>query len=275
MNDQPNNDFFIETNSYRALIEMSDACRQTRSMGLSFGKPGAGKTMAAQHISNWPIVEKNFTAKNGTPIEPEKLRTCDTILYLPSVTVSAPRLRLELTQLRSRFEATVTEGIGWHNPKEWAEAIQSKRSTLVIVDEAFRLKYQALEELRDLQNEWNIGILLLCDPGFQQSLARMWHFCIRVPYVEEFKVFSQDEVNQYIDKKAELMKLPKPADEVYALIFWYSQGNPRSLRNMFMMIDRILKINDDIVKELTGDVVETAREMMMYGLSGKLAKSAT
>ena len=62
------------------------------------------------------------------------------------------------------------------------------------------------------------------------------------------------------------MKLQKPADEVYALIFWHSQGNPRSLRNMFMMIDRILKINDDIVKELTRDVVETAREMMMYGL---------
>lgn len=275
MREHRNDEVFIETNSYRSLVEMADACRQTRSIGLAFGKPGAGKTMAAERLSNWPIVQKNLAAKNGVPIEPEKLSACDTILYLPSITVSAPRLRQDLNQLRTKFEVITSAAIGWNNPKQWAQAIQDKRSTLVIVDEAFRLKYQALEELRDIQNQWDIGVLLLCDPGFERSLARMWHFCIRVPYVEEFKVFDQSEVNQYIDRKIELMRLPKPADEVYALILWYSQGNPRSLRNLFMMIERILKINDDIVRELSRDVVETAREMMMYGLNGKLAKSAT
>lgn len=253
---------------------MADECRQTKSIGLCYGKPGAGKTMAAKQISSWPVVERNFTAKHGVPTDPEKLSGCDTVLYLPSVTVSPPRLRLELSQLRRKFEATIAGAISWSNPKEWADAIQNKRCTLIIIDEAFRLKYQTLEELRDLQAEWNIGMLLLCDPGFERSMARMWHFCIRVPYVEEFKVFSPEEVTEYVDKKAELMKLPKPSEEVCTLIHWYTQGNPRSIRNLFVMVDRILKINDD-EGELSRDVVETAREMMMYGLNGKLAKTAT
>jgi hypothetical protein len=40
------------------------------------------------------------------------------------------------------------------------------------------------------------------------------------------------------------------------------------------MIARILKINEDVVKEVTCDVVEAAREMMMFGLNGTLSKRA-
>ncbi|MDR3614082.1 MAG: hypothetical protein P4L53_10960 [Candidatus Obscuribacterales bacterium] len=38
------------------------------------------------------------------------------------------------------------------------------------------------------------------------------------------------EVALYIDNQIELMNLPKLPDEVYWLIFWYSQGNLRALQ---------------------------------------------
>lgn len=41
-----------------------------------------------------------------------------------------------------------------------------------------------------------------------------------------------------------------------------------------MMINRILRINSDVVQELTRDVVETAREMMLRGLNRTLSQAA-
>jgi hypothetical protein len=91
----------------------------------------------------------------------------------------------------------------------------------------------------------------------------------------DLKPLTDAEVARYIDKQLELMTLPKPPEEVYLLITWYSQGNLRALGNLFAMISRLLKINEDIVNEITKEVVETAREMMLFGLNGTLSKNPT
>ena len=228
------NGFFIETVPYHNLVEMADACKETSSIGMCFGKPGAGKTAAAYRYSNWQNILNNFAVRNGVPIEPEKTLKIDTIYYQPSITVSAPRLRSELIQLKNKFETVVSNAVSWTEPEKWAESLKSQPAKLIIVDEAYRLKYQALEELRDIHESWNVGILLLADPGFERSIGRMWHFCVRIAYVEEFNLFTPSEVNQYIDEKMLEMNLPKPKEEIYSLIYWYSQGNPRNLGNLFM-----------------------------------------
>ena len=268
------NEFFLETVPYFNLIEMAEACKETRSIGLCFGKPGAGKTAAAFRYSNWQNILKNFAVRNGVPVEPEATQKADTLYYQPSITVSAPRLRSELNQLNNKFETVISSAVSWTNPEKWAESIKRRPTKLIIVDEAYRLKYQALEELRDIHEACNVGVLLLADPGFERGIGRMWHFCVRIAYVEEFQVFTPSEVNQYIDHKVKEMNLPKPKEEVYSLIFWYSQGNPRNLGNLFMMISRILKINSDVVQELSREVVETAREMMLRGLNKTLSQAA-
>lgn len=79
----------------------------------------------------------------------------------------------------------------------------------------------------------------------------MWHFSVRVAHAEELHPLTAEETTQYIDKQLEVMNLPKPQEEVYALIYWYTQGVLRVLGNLFSMIARILKINEDVVKELT------------------------
>jgi len=241
-------------------------------IGLCFGKPGIGKTSSAKRFCNWQTIEANLASKNGTPQDPANMMLCDSVYYLPSVTVSAPRLKNELSLLKNRFEDAYLKAVNWVNPKEWPSELSKQHLKLVIVDEAFRLKYQALEQLRDIQEEWDVGLLLIADPGFERSLSRMWHFSIRVAHVEELKPLTAAETTEYIDKQLEVMNLPKPPEEVYALIYWYTQGVLRSLGNLFSMIARILKINEDVVKELNREVVETAREMMMFGINGTLRK---
>lgn len=53
----------------------------------------------------------------------------------------------------------------------------------------------------------------------------------------------------------------------------YSRGNPRILGHLFALIDRILKINSDIVDGISPEVVDTARELMLVRLGGGSLKS--
>jgi DNA transposition AAA+ family ATPase len=274
MKKESNSPFFLESVSHLNLVELATVCRDDRKIGLCSGKPGIGKTSSAKKFCNWPTIEANLLAKNGVPVEPASMILCDSVYYLPSVTVTAARLRIELNQLKNKFENAFQRAVNWQKPQDWAKEVQSQHLKLVIVDEAFRLKYQALEQLRDIQEEWDVGLLLIADPGFERSLNRMWHFTVRVAHAEELKPLTAVETAQYIDKQLEIMSLPKPREEVYTLIYWYTQGVLRSLGNLFSMIARILKINEDVVKEVTCDVVEAAREMMMFGLNGTLSKRA-
>lgn len=164
------------------------------------------------------------------------------------------------------------KAVNCYRPADWAKEIQNQHVKLIVVDEAFSLKYQALEQLRDIKEEWDVGTLLMADPGFERALSRMWLFSVRVSKVEELKPLSEAETNQFIDKPLEIMGLPKPPEEVYKLIHWYTQGVLRGLVNLFSMIAKILKINEDVVREVTREVVEAAREMMIFGKPGRLSK---
>jgi hypothetical protein len=261
--------FFIESASYRSFRELCDACREQTKIGMSFGRPGIGKSEASLRYSNWSLVEANLSVRTGVPIEPGKLLSCDTLYYKPGITVSPRRLKSELSLLKNRFYDAKLRAISWRKETDWAAALQTQQVNLIIVDEAHRLKYQALEELRDLHERWNLAVVLIGDPGMERSLPRMFHFADRVRYVEKFEALSLPDVSKYIEKQVEIMAIPRPAEEVYPLIAAYSRGNPRILGHLFALIQRLLRINNDIVHEMTREVVDTAREMMLIGLAGK------
>jgi DNA transposition AAA+ family ATPase len=137
---------------------------------------------------------------------------------------------------------------------------------LIIVDQAHRLKYSSLEELRDLQERWDVGIVLIGDPGMERSLTRTFHFADRVRYLEKFEPLGSADLMNYMEKQAELLSVPKLSDEVSQMIAKYSRGNPRVLGHFFAIVQRLRKINDDIVREVNVEVTEMAREMMLVGL---------
>jgi len=255
--------FYIESTAYRSFCELCDACREQTKIGMSYGRPGAGKTEASLHYSDWRLIEANLAVRSGVPVQPERLLRCNTLYYKPGITISASRLKSELAVLKNRFLDAKVRGVSWFRPTDWAVELQRKQVHLLVVDEAHRLKYPVLEELRDLQENWSIGLVLIGDPGMERSLGRMFHFSDRVRYLEKFEELSLPEIDAYIDKWANLSAVAKPPDEVCSLIAAYTRGNPRMLGHMFALVERLLKINDDIVEGITSEVVETAREMML------------
>jgi DNA transposition AAA+ family ATPase len=258
--------FYVESTAFRTFFELCQACREQKEIGLIHGRPGVGKTEAALRYSSWTLVERNLALKYGQPIEPEKLSTLDTLYFKPSITVSPQKLKSELCLTRNRFCDAKGKALSWHSPQNWD---QSGQVGLLILDEAHRLKYQALEELRDLQERWDVGIVLIGDPGMEMNLPRMFHFADRVRYAEPFDPLSRTEVYEYTKKQTEINGIPEPAPEVREAIAICTKGNPRTLGHFFALIQKILKINDDIVQEITPDVIETARELMLVGSTVK------
>jgi DNA transposition AAA+ family ATPase len=263
----------LETESYLQFQELCLLCRDQQTIGLSFGRPGAGKTAAAKKFAKWSVVEPNIVGMNRPLVQPEKLINLDALYYLPSITISASRLRTEVGILRNRFDAALQRVEQQNSPADFAELFAKRYARLLIVDEAYRLKFQALEELRDIHDDWKIGMVLIGDLSMERSLDRQPHFADRVGFVEEFKQLQQYEVDAYINKQIDCLGLEKPDNEIYTTIFWYTQGNLRTLEKLFKLLDRLAKLNQD--KTIKRDVLDTARAMLLYGPRQPEAKRAT
>jgi DNA transposition AAA+ family ATPase len=254
---------FLETESCKQFRELCDLCRDQKTIGLAWGRPGVGKTETAKRFAKWSVVEPNVANSTRPLVEPEKLADCNVIYYLPSITTSAPRLRAEISALRNKFDDAVERAKNRQAESAVIDGFSKRYASLIIVDEAYRLGYQALEELRDLHDKWEIGMLLIGDPGLERSLDRQPHFVNRVAFVQAFNQLKPEEANKYIQARSDLMGLERPQEEIYTAIFWYTQGNLRTLEKLFRLLERLVKLNNDTV--IKRDVLDAAREMLLYG----------
>ncbi|MDR3503947.1 MAG: hypothetical protein P4L79_15355 [Legionella sp.] len=110
---------------------------------------------------------------------------------------------------------------------------------------------------------YDVTPLQIGDPGLERSLDRQPHFVSRVAFAQVFNQLKPDEANKYVQAKSDLMGLERPADEIYTAIFWYTQGNLRTLEKLFRLLERLVKLNNDTV--IKRDVLDASREMLLYG----------
>lgn len=259
---EQNSTIFLETESSKQFAELCDLCRDQKTVGLCYGRPGVGKTTTAMRTARWSAVEPNIVSRTRQLVEPEKLIGCNVIYYLPSITTSAARLRAELGALRNNFDDALERANQKLSESAVVEEPGKRYGSLIIVDEAYRLKYEALEELRDLHDKWKIGMVLIGDPGLERSLDRQPHFVNRIAFVQPFEQLKSEEANKYVQMQAKRLGLDLPESEIYTAIFWYSQGNLRMLEKLFRLLERLVKLNND--KTIKRDVLDAAREMLLY-----------
>jgi hypothetical protein len=172
---------FVGTYGYRLFAEMCDACRRSCYVGLGYGPPGTGKTEAAKYYAQWnafkpflpePLI--TFTGRNAVdglyPYRPlafasapwdVPIQECRTVFYTPPVTGAPGRIEKEVLTLFAAFSYLVEAANQRHLPSE--EFLVTRRYTplieLLIVDEANRLKDAGLEQIRDIADRGEFGLV--------------------------------------------------------------------------------------------------------------------
>jgi DNA transposition AAA+ family ATPase len=264
---------FLETKEYRRFAEFCDACRQYRYIGLCYGPPGVGKTLSARHYACWDVVEPVLkVAWSREPITaPLDLLHARTLFYTVSMTTTPKRLELDVTHLLKNLDLAIA--LARHPGEEHDEALktflaQPEQTELLIVDEADRLKFPVLEQLRYHYDLQGFGLVLLGMPGIEKRLARYPQLYSRIGFVHHFRPLSSDELRFLLEQKWHELGLAMDLgafDDVEAMstILRITGGNFRLLQRLFAQSARIMAINH--LTRLTDEVIEAARESLVIG----------
>lgn len=293
----------VPTLEHRRFSEFCDACRRYGYIGLCYGAPGVGKTLSARSYSRWEKVKESDRWGEGTT----ELPVLDTVFYTPGVVnapngidadikrsretlrnLARRPLRQEkaerLESIRKRDEDYETRY--WKNTVERpglpeleptygdvAKEYTAKElqicdpTTLVLVDEADRLRMASLEQIRAIFDAGEIGVILIGMPGLEKRLARYPQFYSRIGFVHEFRPLAAQEIRELLAQRwtPPGIHLPQhPSDpETVAAIIRITGGNFRLLNRLLTQIERILEINS--LTQLSKAVVEAARESLVIG----------
>ena len=280
---------FVETKSYRRFGEMCDACRRARVVGLSYGPPGTGKTESAKRYAQWNLFKPflpesliTFTGRHtmdglypyrpftfpSVPLD-ASIQQCRTVFYTPPVSASVARLEKEVLTLFAAFAYLVEASNQRHQGTE--EFLVTRRYTpfieLLIVDEANRLKDAGLEQIRDLADRGEFGLVLLGMPGLEKRLMRAPQLYSRSGFAHEMEALSDDETRDFLEKRWRHRVKAYSDDftdkEAVATILRITRGNIRLIERLMMQVEHVLVANQ--LQVVTAEVVETARENLIIG----------
>ena len=141
-------------------------------------------------------------------------------------------------------------------------------TSLVIIDETDRLKTAGLEQVRDIFDKGDIGVVFIGMPGIEKRLARYPQLYSRVGFVHAFRPLSVAEVRSLLHNRWRPSGVTLPEDsiadeEALAAVIRVTGGNFRLLHRLMTQIARIVEIN--ALHRMTCQVVEAARESLVIG----------
>jgi DNA transposition AAA+ family ATPase len=141
-------------------------------------------------------------------------------------------------------------------------------TTLLMIDEADRLKTTGLEQVRDIFDQGDIGVVLIGIPGLEKRLSRYPQLYSRVGFVHAFRPLSAAGVHdlfrhQWLPAGIVLPDEGLHDEAVMASIIRITGGNFRLLHRLLTQIARLVEIN--ALSRVTRDVVEAARESLVIG----------
>jgi hypothetical protein len=295
---------FIETLEYRRFVEFCGACRRYRYIGLCYGTPGIGKTLSAVHysraesivpIDRWPdessdslVLDTAFYTPSivNTPsgVASALKRACNRVNGIAKRSIHGEaREALDAIRLRddrAREEFRSNPERDWTNPPalkptyleihdlyDAREKAIGNSTTLILIDEADRLRMSSLEQVRDIFDEGAVGLILIGMPGIEKRMARYPQFYSRIGFVHEYRPLATTEMRALLESgwTPRGVTLPDTGLDVEAIaaVIRMTGGNFRLLNRLLTQVERILEVNS--LTEVTLAVVQAARESLVIG----------
>ncbi|MDO6366925.1 MULTISPECIES: AAA family ATPase [Staphylococcus] len=258
--------YFVETKEYKKFVEFCEACKKYKYIGICYGAPGVGKTLSARYYSNWDYIEKNIAndsfEKAAEKID-ENVLECQTIFYTaPAVKATQMLEKIRMLGVQVKFAKNS------YRNEEDVDINWDKEIDLIIVDEIDRLKIQNLEQLRDIYDQNNVGMIFIGMPGIEKRLARYPQLYSRIGFAHEYNKLSKDETKHILEYKLHELDVKINLEdfsdyEAISKIIRITDGNFRLIQRLFSQIERILEINQ--LDTITAEVVEAARDSLVIG----------
>jgi DNA transposition AAA+ family ATPase len=272
MNNPSAPDHFLITKEYRRFEEFCDACRRYRYIGLCYGAAGVGKTLSARTYANWDRLEQLFKL-TYFDLPPEQSAYNRETIFCTAPVYSTPlRIANEVDRAWRNYENLTgyIQNIIERGRDSRPYRSNPRTAQLIIVDEADRLKTQGLEQIRDMYDQRQVGLILIGMPGMEKRLSRYPQLYSRVGFVHHFKPLSNEEMHFALQHKWQQLGLTInlsdfTAAEAVAAIIRITGGNFRLLQRLFSQIERVMQINE--LRYVTKEVVESARELLVIGPS--------
>jgi DNA transposition AAA+ family ATPase len=147
------------------------------------------------------------------------------------------------------------------------EKAMTQPTTLVLIDEADRLRMTSLEQIRAIFDEGGAGLILIGMPGIEKRMARFPQFYSRIGFVHEFRPLGTPEMQALLSEHWAPSGVQLPRDpmttDVIAAIIRMTAGNFRLLNRLLAQIERVLDVNG--LATITTEVVMAARESLVIG----------
>src|SRR6266700_770007 len=91
---------FFQTHPYSNFVEFCDLCRRFRYVGMCYGPPGVGKTVAARLYAEWDAIERLLT-RTGVrmPVQVAERPYPRVAFYTPGRTVKPKQIENDVTLL--------------------------------------------------------------------------------------------------------------------------------------------------------------------------------
>jgi DNA transposition AAA+ family ATPase len=185
------------------------------------------------------------------------------VLYTPGVTNTPRSIERDIDAI---WRAVFGLATRLHERSE--QRPRPEPPTLVIVDEADRLKTAGLEQVRDLYDRRHIGLVLIGMPGLQKRLARYPQLYSRVGCVHQFLPLGGAELQHVIRRQSQQLGLGLELHDgtdasILSTIVRITGGNFRLVERLFAQIQRVAQINE--VTTLTPELVAAAQESLVIG----------
>jgi DNA transposition AAA+ family ATPase len=180
------------------------------------------------------------------------LQTIETLYAPPSERPAKPESQV--------FHATKTSA------QKYEET--SEPTTLLMIDEADRLKTAGFEQVRDIFDQGSLGVVLIGMPGLEKRLSRSPQLYSRVGFVHAFRPLHAEGVRdlfrrQWLPAGIVLPDEGLHDDAVMTTIIRITGGNFRLLHRLLTQVARLVEIN--ALSRVTREVVEAARESLVIG----------
>lgn len=255
----------VSTVEHRRFGEFADAVRADRYIGLCYGPPGVGKTISARSYADWhhvrPLLATDTWLHQGTA-RPD----WHSIFYTPLVGASPARINKDLNTLATRHAMLRAKSvIDFGDGRQPHGA--SIHTELLVVDEADRLAYRALEQVRDFYDRSHLGLILIGMPGLEKRLARYPQLYSRIGFVHHYRNLNATELARVVADWPYLgLDASDPGTtETIAAITRTTSGNFRLVTRLLAQAQRIAAINN--LDRITVEVIDAARDALVIGNS--------